>query len=674
MDALARCWSDHFRQAVEGRKAFRIKDMTLRRARGCRRDLVCAGVPFAALWHRIIGQWSRPRDPDATEPDADRNALFYVEEGFRQGKQVLSWDESIRGTRALADFEAILREDKGYRRPEQAHRLLVEGDPEDDGRPAEPRSRIAAERGYNIIVLGEASRKLVGLQERTRLVLKVDAVRRDLERAREAARSARRKARRLPTRGRKRFDPRLSNYNPLPGLGLSAREAALDQRVLKRYHDKARRLTAEWDRARGHIEALKRDEHRLAPGTSELIIKTKFTRAINRRWQPVNFWPLSVTAKRVVWEDQPESDDEQSLPVPPRADWFRFHAVASKGSDTSRSSELLSLDISSSQSAILAFFVGLDDLEARVCSTDPFFKDYLANKAQRTGAVEVTRLKGEGVGTLPDLCKELWMQVLYGSTISQIVARQTDEAWEYRWRPAVKRRRCRACLRTRRRRLCGWCLRGRKSGATEFLHAIPFYQDVRKFLDIVRHLADVARDRDRYEGVVFADPFDKARVRWNPIRRKMQTLKSSGQQLIVSLPVGRRAKQGPYKGDAPVNRAQLKRSTAPMLVHMLDAYFSALVLQRLDDIPAIGIHDAWVVPRGNLDDLKRAIDDAASEWFRGLGGIYDTLIEYLDTYDPAQKYAAWAHDIKSRWEKRRRSLVEQPIRFATKLWDPNSRG
>src|SRR5262249_37168333 len=160
--------------------------------------------------------------------------------------------------------------------------------------------------------------------------------------------------------------------------------------------------------------------------------------------------------------------------------------------------------------------------------------------------------------------KELWMQVIYGSTISEIVARQQEEAWEYRWRPAVTRRRCRACLKKRRRRLCGRCVRGRKSGATELLHAIPFYQDVKRFLDVIRHLADVARDRDRYEGVVFADPFDQARVRWNPIRRKVHPLKSNGQQLLVSLPVGRRATRGPYKGDAPVDRAQLKRSTAPM--------------------------------------------------------------------------------------------------------------
>jgi hypothetical protein len=650
MDALARCWSDHFRQAVEERKAYRLKDMTIERAKACRRDLLLAGVPFAALWNRIIVEWSRPRDPETTEPNADRNPLFYVVE-LGRGKQALSWDESRRGTDALAEFEAILGRDKGgYTRPQHSPRILAVGDPDDDNQPAEPRRRIAAERDYNVIHLGKKSREVIGLQERTQLVLRVGAVLRDFARASEAARQARRKARRLPVRGRRRFDPRLSDYEPFPGLR-SQRELALE-RVLEAHRDEAKKLAAQWTKARGHVMALKRDWDRLREwqrSDTEPAIKTKFTRAVNRRWQPVHFWPLSVTPKQVTWGDE-RGDEQDDVITPPRAEWFRFRRTAPAGPGFTASaeySELVSLDVSGSQSAILGLLLGLDDLEARACSTDPPFKVYLAGEARHVEAVQPTKLKGDSVGGLPDLCKELWMQVLYGSTVSRIVERQAQEAWEHRWKTG---------------------------GATRFLHAIPFYERVMEFLSAARHLAKVAYARDRYEGVIFVDPFDGATVRWNPIKRRPVYLPSSGQRILVSVPVGPLASSGQYRGDAPVDLDQLRRSTAPMLVHMLDAYFSALVLQRLGDayVPAIGIHDAWVVPRENLDDLKRAIDDAGAEWFLGLGGIYDRLITYLDAYDPAKKYAGWAHEIKRRWEARCRSLADRPIRFATKRWDPAS--
>ena len=53
-----------------------------------------------------------------------------------------------------------------------------------------------------------------------------------------------------------------------------------------------------------------------------------------------------------------------------------------------------------------------------------------------------------------------------------------------------------------------------------------------------------------------------------------------------------------------VDERELSQNVAPYLVHTLDAYFNALVIEELRDEDAeniVAIHDSWFVPRFVLD-------------------------------------------------------------------------
>jgi len=159
-------------------------------------------------------------------------------------------------------------------------------------------------------------------------------------------------------------------------------------------------------------------------------------------------------------------------------------------------------------------------------------------------------------------------------------------------------------------------------------------------------------------------PFDGAEVRWSPVRRADKDLSSDGLKLTVRLPgrkdhdIFRPAAKDNATGRYPVNREELPRKVAPCVVHMLDAYFSSLVMERLAAVDVrhfIGVHDCWLIPafvhgpeRGR-DVLEWAIHSAGEEWLQGLGPVYDRLSYYLGS-DP--KFGRFARDIKAKWETR----------------------
>jgi hypothetical protein len=134
-------------------------------------------------------------------------------------------------------------------------------------------------------------------------------------------------------------------------------------------------------------------------------------------------------------------------------------------------------------------------------------------------------------------------------------------------------------------------------------------------------------------GVVFEDPLDGAEVRWNPIQRAKKKIPVFNALLYVeaqlsgvSRKVGRteRFRAQPWRVDG----TELSRHVAPYLVHTLDAYFNALVIEELRGEGAeniVAIHDSWFVPRFVLywdrpghqageQALERAIQHAGRDW------------------------------------------------------------
>jgi hypothetical protein len=120
------------------------------------------------------------------------------------------------------------------------------------------------------------------------------------------------------------------------------------------------------------------------------------------------------------------------------------------------------------------------------------------------------------------------------------------------------------------------------------------------------------------------------------------------------------ATEGPYAGDFPVDLRKLRQMVPPVLTHMLDAYFSSLVVESLA-VRSIrsffAIHDNWMVPakvRNGLrvqdgrDVLRAVLRSCVPEWLGGLGTVYDEMLGYLAGTEFEEDVRTW----QARWEAR----------------------
>jgi hypothetical protein len=104
---------------------------------------------------------------------------------------------------------------------------------------------------------------------------------------------------------------------------------------------------------------------------------------------------------------------------------------------------------------------------------------------------------------------------------------------------------------------------------------------VETFLDACHYIGSHAHLK---HGLVLTAPLDGARVQWNPIERALLTVPIGNHHLELRA-CGVLAKSGKREKFVPrwwrVNRDELSNRVAPCLIHMMDAYFSALVLEYL---------------------------------------------------------------------------------------------
>jgi len=126
-------------------------------------------------------------------------------------------------------------------------------------------------------------------------------------------------------------------------------------------------------------------------------------------------------------------------------------------------------------------------------------------------------------------------------------------------------------------------------------------------------------------------------------------------------------------GKYPVDSGRLKRMIAPCLIQMLDAYYSTLVMEKLAKrgvTDFVGIHDCWLVPEkvcvnGKICDgddvLHTVMNEAAGEWYEGLGSIYEDLLRGLE---PGQKFVRFMQAAKKKWQKRVKQGHKPPVFLA----------
>jgi len=415
---------------------------------------------------------------------------------------------------------------------------------------------------------------------------------------------------------------------------------------------------ARYDEVRELIRLFSAVEAQVRRRSGVASIHCGFVRSINRRYQPVDMWPTYVGDWNLL--DGPNSGKASTY----RKQWF-------KGRDPfGQPCQLVGLDISSSQTQIIAALFGSEELEALTMDSSdskPSFKQTLA-----TWAFEMDQdpnnefefrpvKKGTGVahytggddGRLQELCKSLWMKVSYGSNPYVIAIEQAADRATYG---------------------PGWTVDNAKK-FLDFLQAK--FPDAVMFLEACQAIGKRVAEEKISEGCVFIDPSDDTEVQWNPIKRKDLPIKSDGHTLIVSIPANRtrRSRFTPgYAARYRLDVSELGKMIAPCLIHMLDAYYSTLVMKKLAACGItefVGIHDCWLVPEtvmvdGNIEKglvaLRKALKEAAAEWYRGLGPIYKRLHYYLSKED---KYRPWIENAEARWTERKNAGYA-PV-FATKV-------
>jgi hypothetical protein len=392
----------------------------------------------------------------------------------------------------------------------------------------------------------------------------------------------------------------------------------------------------------------------LTPGPY-IEIKTRVDRLANRRYQTKYLWPPEVAGKS---DPIAEAEGRRGTGGTLRRRWFK-----AKAPEIGEACELVGFDVSSSQTQILAVAFGLRALEDEIIKADReegrSFNEILARDAWRMSEdaeqkFELRRgYKDADDPRLVPLVKELWMRVLYGSPPAWVVIQQQDDWMTYG---------------------PGWTV----ENAKEFLREQPFYQLLGQYLDFAREIAQRAFRRSRYAGLRLKDPFDRVTFRWNPVERAVDVLQSMGQQLRLSVP-GRviatrhgeefEPNRPNRRGEYPVSEKELYRKVTPQLVHMLDAFFSSLVMEKLAKKGVrdfVGIHDCWLVParvwigdaiRDGREVLRETLEDATHDWYKGLGTFYDSLEPYVDKDGHSGRFLAKARDA---WRSRLRKGPKGP--------------
>lgn len=423
-------------------------------------------------------------------------------------------------------------------------------------------------------------------------------------------------------------------------------------KAMTEWRDDVRGLIEIYDAARLHQKVFQHVHERVKDLDGMKEIHSGFRRLITRRYQPLHFWPTYVTSKE---RSQLSGGNDEGIGTSSKKSLESYRNRWFKGKDpeTGKSCELVGFDISSSQMQIIAVLMGDEELEkVTMTSLDqPSFKEAMANLAWemhqsrklelRAGGGEIIQYSGGFDDRLQELVKELLMRVCYGS------------AW-----PIVEMdQRCHPNTYGP-----GW----ETGSAGKFVEAFNReYPGPAEFRKICSLGAKASYAKNKYQGIEFVDPFDGAKVRWNPVDRDDEyPAGSGGDGLRISVPRGlpRRSKskkaplsraiegtdglackKAPYFGDYEVDEEELKKMAAPCLVHVLDAYYSSLVMSRLVSRGVdcfVGIHDCWLVPESKIDVLKEAMDHAGRDWYEGIEPVYEALLCHLKTDDEDDKTAS----------------------------------
>jgi hypothetical protein len=640
-DALARAWSDHYRATIEAGRATISYEMRPETVRASWRDLLRNGIDLKAIWGEVSagceGTYTTTRIP---------------ERGYTV--QLAVGSEGLAGMRAAT---------ASYRRALHPGRLLLGHE------PVPPRPSVqdtAAERHYNVVPVGKRSVQVMDRLEQARVFLDVPEFLKTAEQLDQEAQSLQAKL-----LERYKVDVTRSAYRPRGAGRRSALQWGMNH-LRHRDVPAVKALVEQYRRATGHLAQIAPVyEQVYAHAETKLLeIRSGMTKGVNRRYIPRHFWPLEVTGKDETSASEFSGgfvdgagwiDVETVEKASRRGRWFQAAATTSlryrerieedyiAGPTTWDEQPLVGFDVSASQVQILAVFLGLNELEAQVTRRPhkELLAEVLWTRAQNVEdafalPTEPAAFTGPDDPQLRNAGKVAVMTRLYGSEPREI-------AHKLRAAPADFGPGLGDAQNVERL--------FERAGMDEVLH---------HFLPACQRMAERLCRQDPYQGFVFRDPFDGARVRWNPVRLTSRAVSSSRTKVYVNLPVGAPNAAGDY----PVDAAKLGRAILPCLVHTLDAAFAGFVVESLHakgirDV--VSVHDCWMVAADAEPILLEAIREAGEPWLRSLGPVYDALWRAIGD-DPVfgPRVRRW----KDQWKQRvtdwgwPRFLVSR-----AKLWD-----
>jgi len=493
---------------------------------------------------------------------------------------------------------------------------------------------VCAERPYNVVNVGERSDRVLSILEGTLVQFNVDVFRDDYETLSAYLDSGHRPSTRTQRR----------NYLKLAAFVASYRRLYRETETIP-------------------VEIIDDFDGSPIPLPRRPWIRSRFFRALNRRYHAVNFWPERVhkdfrerwfsLAVHVPEQAYVEPGDGPHEPLEPTV----VEAHAASGHYVER-------DIVTSQIQTLAVFLGIDDLERLAVSERPTLKEWLANRLwtqhlATPGGLLADGYEGPQDHRLIAFAKKHLMR-FYGADLSKLIRDCGNDPEKYGpgWRTTRRLWPKLIMPGTKSVILAGSGVSEAVDRATEFFVKLPPWIDtLETFLAACRTLAE-----NTAAGVIFHDPLDGAKVRWHHAQRGIYRM---GHDQIEVRPPGKNTQQGfdPLPAGT-IDRPALKRFVAPCLTHMLDAYFSSLVLEGLQAAgitDVVALHDAWLVPETlphpgepmtTLDGravLKHVIEDAGEPWLVGLDGIYDQLVSAFGDH---LTFGPFVREIQDRWRER----------------------
>jgi hypothetical protein len=622
-NALAERWSPTFR-AANATTMWEMKETTVTTSR---RELLEAGVDLDRIWPAVCdgvgGLYETGLVGGPVHAQGRRVTLLPRAETSRK-------------------YERIIQRDMDYHRRPEAVRLLLA---HEDTPPLKIDKETVAEQDYDVVHVGEPTKRVVQILEDTRLFLDVRQVRKD-------AAALERDVRAHPWRRMHDAWVKRAKRNVRDPADFQVEYKAFlatNQALKHAYHS----LIGRRDVAVAVRHQIRR-AHEHVDSRGHLEIKTAYSKTRNRRFQPQTFWPTEVSSEEdtertlvspareggeVTVDEDGRRRQRASSPAmyakhSPRGRWFDTHA---SGLDIEHDDwewqddfagdrrPLVGVDASSSMYQIVAVALGWSDIEQMLRDTN--LKDAIV-KAMGT-------LAARGKFALPAATKEQLRagagaitNVSYGAGLGSILKTLRSDPAKYGTRWGTKK-----------------SLEDLLDDGAKLNEAIAVVQKMRdEYLTVARAVADAAHDRDPVGGVAFRDPFDGTQARWHAPLWGTKVLPHGAVPLLIKTPIlnAKGVCEANYFGTAPAPKGvrltrpwegTIKNLIAPALIHALDASFASHVVLKLHDVERVKdiviVHDCFLVPSDAEPALHAALRAAAEPWFRGLGPFYAVFEDYL---------------------------------------------